>query len=401
MLKPILDMLFPSLRFAKGLTVAAISVGAAAVGAAGSYAASKNAADAQASAAANANSPWSASQPYIAGEFGPAQDALNKALGMGVYSGQRVASLNPYQTQGADQAAAWANGPGQQTANTFFNSGQAMTGAGTNFGSNASQLFQQATQGDPTQGFLSTASQYANNPYVNQMIDSANLDVSRDLNETQLPSLALGAAGSGNTDSTRTGVAQALLESRAQQNMLANASNIRGQMFNTGLGMAQTQYNTQQQQALGANGQLGSAFQLGNAALLNGQQANGNNFDQLQAAGGVFQNQNQNQLNADQQQFNDQQTVPLNLIGQYMNVINGKWGGAPISSVGPSVAGSTMQGALGGAMMGYGAAGKLGGYSNTYGSGYNFTMPAGYSSTPASDSMQIPAGLSAFGYGAS
>lgn len=349
--------------------VAAATVGAAAIGAAGSAISSSNAADAQASAAANANSPWSQAQPYISSEFGPAQQALNNALGMGAYTGPRVAGLDPYQSQGANQTAQWAQSNGQNTANQFYNTGMGMSGAGSAYGTNANSLLASAQQ-DPTQGFLNTASQYANNPYVNQMIDAANRDVSRNLNETQLPSLALGAAGSGNTDSTRTGVTEALMQRNASQQMADTAANIRGQFFNQGLQTAQSQYNANADRALNANQQVGNAFQLGNSALLNGQQANGNNFDQMQGAGGVFQNQNQAQLTAAQQQFNDQQQVPMNLIGQYMNVINGKWGGAPVSSVGPSVAGSALQGAMGGGMSGYGLAEKLGGYSGASGFGY-------------------------------
>ncbi|BCZ78508.1 hypothetical protein PTKU64_21830 [Paraburkholderia terrae] len=400
MIKTLLNILCPALGLAKGMNVAAAAIGGAVVGGVASNMAAGTQADGQKAAAEAANSPWSKAQPYISGEFQPAQDALNNALGMGVYSGSRVASLNPYQTQGADSAAAYANGNGLNTANLFYNTGTGMTNAGAGYGTNAQSLFQQAQQ-DPTQGFLSTASQYANNPYVDGLIDSANRDVSRDLNETQLPSLAVGAAGNGNTDSTRTGVASAILQRGAADRMADTASNIRSQFFNQGLQTAQTQYNANADRALNANQQVGNAFQLGGAALLNGQQANGNNFDQLQAAGGVFQNQDQANINADMQKFNEQQQTPLNLIGQYMNVINGSWGGQAVNPVGPNSTAASIQGALGGAAMGAGMAGKLGGYSNTGGgsTGYNFSMPEGYSATPASDSMQIPAGLSAFGYG--
>lgn len=334
----------------------------------GSSISSSNQADAAKSAAEAANSPWSAAQPYISGEFKNAQDALHAAQGMGTYSGERVAGLNPYQTQGANQTAAWANGNGQNTANQFFNTGMGMTGAGSAYGANAQGLLNTAQGANPMQGFIDAGSQLANSSTTQGMIDAANLSVSRDLNESQLPTLAVNAAGAGNTDSTRTGVAQAIMQSHAQQNMLANAQQIQGQMFNTGMAAAQNQYNANQQHALDANQQVGSAFQMGNQALLNGQQANGNNFDQLNAAGGMFQNQQQNQDQAAYQKFQEDQTTPLNLIGQYMNVINGKWGGPAVSSVGPSVIGGALQGAIGGGMMGAGAFGKLGGYSDSGGS---------------------------------
>ncbi|HEP6278460.1 TPA: hypothetical protein VDA67_001896 [Burkholderia vietnamiensis] len=380
MIKAIIDIFFPAIRLAKGLNVAAaVSAAGAVAGAAGSVISSQNQADAAASAAANANAPWSAAQPYISGEFKNAQDALHAAQGMGTYSGERVAGLNPYQTQGANQTAAWANGNGQNTANQFFNTGMGMTGAGSAYGTNAQNLLTSAQGANPMQSFIDAGSQLANSSTTQGMIDAANLSVSRDLNESALPTLAVNAAGAGNTDSTRTGVAQAILQSHAQQNMLANAQQIQGQMFNTGMSAAQNQFNANQQHALDANQQLGSAFQMGSSALLNGQQANGNNFDQLNAAGGLFQNQQQSQDQAAYQKFQEDQTTPLNLIGQYMNVINGKWGGPAVSSVGPSVAGGAIQGALGGGMMGAGLAGKLGGYGSSSYSPSAVSSGVGYS----------------------
>jgi hypothetical protein len=386
--------------------VAAAAIGGAAlsagVGAMATTSAANTAADAAKSSAQAANSPWSAAQPYVQAGFQPAQDAMNAALTQGAYTGQRAANLDPYQTQGANSTAAYAQGNGINTANQFYNSGTSMMGSGQGFGNNAQTLFNQA-QGDPTQGFLNTANSYANNPYTSQMIDAANTDVQRELNQQQLPTLALNAAQSGNTDSTRTGVQSAIMQSQAQQNMLNNASTIRGNMFNTGLNMAQSQYNTQQQQALNANTQMGNAYTMGGGALINGQQANGNNFDQMQGAGGVFQNQNQQQLTAQQQQWQDQLNTPLNILGQYQNVIGGKWGGQAVSSVGPSTTAAAAQGLLGGGALGAGVAGKLGDFYNAQNSASNgsyygggFSMPAG--TTDPSYGVTAPAGVGAFGY---
>jgi hypothetical protein len=402
MIKSILKLLAPAIFMRSH--VAAAAVGAAAVGAVGSGIASSNAADAQKSAAQAANSPWSAAQPYISGEFQGSQDALHNALGMGTYSGPRVAGLNPYQTQGADQTASYANGNGINTANQFYNTGMGLTQTGSQYGTNAQGLLAQAQQ-DPTQGFMNYANGLANSDMATQMVNAANRDASRNLNESQLPSLAVTAAGNGNTDSTRTGVTQAILQRNASEQMADTAAQIRGQLFNTGLQTAQSQYNANSDRALTANNQLGNAYQIGSSGLLNGQQANGNNFDQLNAAGGLYQGQEQAQNNAAMQQFQEQQSTPLNLYGQYMNVINGKWGGQPVSSVGPSTAAGALQGAAGGGLMGYGIADKLGGYSNTGGTNFNnsgFTMPGGNDyttqATTAMNASQAPAGLSAFGY---
>jgi hypothetical protein len=401
MIKTLLKILAPAIFMRSH--VAAATVGAAAVGAIGSGMAASTAADGQKAAAEAANSPWKAAQPYISGEFQGAQDALHTALGMGTYSGPRVAGLNPYQTQGADQTAAYANGNGINTANQFYNTGMGLSQTGSQYGTNAQGLLTAAQQ-DPTQGFMNYANGLANSDMATQMIDAANRDASRNLNESQLPSLAMSAAGSGNTDSTRTGVTQAILQRNASEQMADTAANIRSSLFNTGLQTAQSQYNANSDRALNANQQIGNAYQLGSSALLNGQQANGNNFDQLNAAGGLYQGQQQNEYSAAQQQFQEQQSTPMNLYGQYMNVINGKWGGQPVNPVGPSVAAAGLQGAAGAGLMGYGIASKLGGYdgNTTNFNNSGFTMPGGNdytnTATTAMNANQAPAGLSAFGY---
>jgi len=344
-------------------------VAAAAVGAAGSIIGGQEQQSAAQTAANSANSPWSAAQPYIQQEFQPAQDALNTSLGRGAYTGQRTASLNPYQTQGANQTAGYVNQFGNQIPGQLYGAGMGALSNGANFASNAQGLYQGA-QADPTQQFLGTASQYANNPYANQMIDSANLDVSRDLNETQLPSLALNAAGAGNTNSTRTGVESAVLQRNAAQQMANTAANIRGTLFNNGLSMAQGQYNQNFSNALNANQQLSGQTALGLNAMNGSQTAAGNNFDQMNAAGGLYQTQNQNELNAAQQQWADQNNVPMDLIGKYMSVINGSWGGQPVGVPNNTVS-NGIQGALGGAALGTGLSQKLGG---SFGWGSNPTQ---------------------------
>jgi hypothetical protein len=408
MIRTLLTLLFPAVKLAQGLPVAAATIGAAAIGAVGSNMAASTAASAQQSAAANSNSPWSQAQPYLESGYGQAQTALNNSLNMGTdatYTGERVAALNPYQTQGANSTAAYANGNGVNTANQLYGVGSQLTAQGAQFGGNAQSMVNQAgvNSNQNLQSFENAGNNLAQSSTTQNMINAADLSASQNLNETTLPSLLMQGEGQGGNDNTRTGVAMGVATGQAQANMLANASNIQGQMFNTGMSAAQNQYNTQQTQELNANNQVGQAGQMGAQDLLNGQEANGNNFDQLEASGGVFQGQQQNLDNAAMTQFSQEQQNPLNLIGQYQGIINGSYGGQPVSSVGPSVAAGTLQGLAGGALQGYGASTMLGGYNsggagtNQYGFSSGVTNPsatsaAGYAYTDPSY------GLSATGY---
>jgi hypothetical protein len=372
-----LKLLFPSLKMgvvSGGIAAAAVGAG---IGAVGSNMAAKTSADGQKAAAEAANSPWSKAQPYILDGYEKAGPLLD-AASTGAYSGDRVAGLNPYQTGGATSVGDWATNTGSKIPDYLLQGGQGMMSAGSAFGGNAQQLFDSAGQ-DHTQQFLDTASQYANNPYVDGLVDANSRDIVRNLNENQLPALNLAAAGSGNTNSTRTGVAQAIAERGASDRLADVSSGIRSQFFSQGLDAARSQYNTQQSQAGTVNQQLGTAYQLGTGSLTGAQQANGNNFDQTQAAGGVFQGQDQKVLDANKAAYTEGQNTNMDLLAKYMGIINGQYGG---QAVGGTVAngGAAVQGALGGATAGLGLAGKLGAFNNTTStSGFNPEYQQSYS----------------------
>ena len=237
-----------------------------------------------------------------------AQQVMNNPA----YSGQRVADLNPYQTNSANTLGSFAN----NTANMGYglmNSGVDSLSAGAAVGGNAADIYGRS-MGDPTQSFIDQAGQYANNPYVNGMIDASGRDVSRQLNEQQLPSLARAASGAGNTNSSRTGVESAIMERGAQDRLADISSGIRSQFFGQGLGMAQNQYNQNLQNMMNANSGLLNAGQYGAGLVGAGQNFAGNNFNLGQSAGGVFQNQNQNVLQGNMNQFNETWQNPLSAI---------------------------------------------------------------------------------------
>lgn len=238
-------------------------------------------------------------------------ETLNK-LGQGLatdvfanpaYNGQRVAGLNQFQTSSANNLGSFAN----NTANLGYglmNTGLGSLGASSAAGGNAADIYGRSMM-DPTQSIISQAGQYANNPYVDGLIDASGRDVARQLNEQQLPSLARAASGAGNTNSSRAGVESAIMQRGAQDRLADISSGIRSQFFGTGLGMAQNQYNQNLQNMLGANSQLLNAGQFGAGLVGAGQDFATNAFQQGQGAGGVYQTQDQNVLNAQKDQFNE------------------------------------------------------------------------------------------------
>lgn len=296
-------------------------------------------------------------EPYLTEGWDAAKDSFKDALDMGpAYDGERVAGLHDFQRQGANSAGQYAGGFGSQGVNALSQGGLDMFGAGQQFAGNAQGLYGMAGQ-DPTQSIINNASQYANNPHVDGVIDAAGRDVTRNLYENQLPGLNRAATGTGNMNSTRAGVQQAIAERSAGERLADISSNIRGQFFQNGLGMAQNQHNQNFQNQMSANDQLRQGAGMGMDSMYRGQNMAANNFDMMNAAGGMYQNQQQRVNDANQQQWNDQRYGNLNLAQQYAGIFGDV---TPMQA--PQQTASPLQGALSGAMMGHGFGQKLGGF---------------------------------------
>lgn len=270
--------------------------------------------------------------PFWQQALGSASALNNQVTQNPAYSGQRVADLNPYQIGSANNLGNFANTTAM-TPTAFNNVGLSNLQAGSGYGNNANNIYS-LSQADPTQSILNSANQYANNPYVNGLIDASNRDVSRDLNENQLTGINRAAEGTGNVNSSRAGVQDAIAQRGAMDRMADTASNIRSQFFGQGLNMAQNQWNQNLSNQLNANNQLLNAGNLGSALLNAGQGYATNNFNEGQSAGGVFQNQQQNQLNANQDYFNQSLQNRIAALQALNGTVSGGqgWAGGPTTS---------------------------------------------------------------------
>lgn len=306
--------------------------------------------------------PWAPQQPYLQYGFQQGRSATEQALANPVYQGQRVAALTPLQQQLIGQAGGFASGQ-FGTAQNLGNVSMGMLNQGAQFGQNAADIYGRVAGVDPTQQILSNAGLYANNPYTQGIIDAASRDVTRNLYEQQLPTMALGATGTGNLGSTRAGVQQAIAERGAADRLADISSNIRGQFFNTGLSQAQNQYNQNIQNQLAANAPLYNAFGAGVQGLTGAQNLATGAFGLGSQAGALEQGQRQAELNAEMQKFAEQRGVPLDILKQYMSIVGGNYGQ---SSTGTSTAPTTgggwegaLTGALGGGLGAYGLTNKF------------------------------------------
>ena len=268
----------------------------------------------------------------VAGINGMLGNSLGTAYGVGanmVASGANAA-------QGTNMALNYAGGAmggnAQGGINTAMGAGQGMA--------NMTSMMGAANNG----GFNpANAGQYMNNSLLNSQIDAASTDVVRNLQENQLTGIASNAAGSGNSGSSRAGVAAGIAARGAGDRIGDISASMRGQAYNTGLGieanrasqnagfqqqanlsnqgaynnmmqygagMGQNAYNTNQQnQQFGANlaGQLG---QQGYGNMMSG-------VGMQQGAGQYIRDYDQQMLNNQYQQA----MSPFNSLNFYSQLV--------------------------------------------------------------------------------
>ena len=299
----------------------------------------------------------------VAGINGMLGGALGTAYGAGGMQagvGANMMASGANATRGTGMALNYAGGAmggnAQGGINTAMGAGQGMAnmtgmmGAANNRGFNAAN-----------------AGQYMNNNLLNGQIDAASRDVVRNLQENQLTGIASNAAGTGNSGSSRAGVMAGIAARGAGDRIGDISASMRGQAYNTGLGieanrasqnagfqqqanqsnqgaynnmmqfgagMGQNAFNSNQQnQQFGANlsGQLG---QQGYGNMMSGANMMNQGIGMQQGAGQYMRDYDQQLLNNQYQQG----MSPFNSLNFYNQIV-----GAPnnLSSASSSSSGSS------------------------------------------------------------
>lgn len=241
---------------------------------------------------------WGIAKPTFQYLNPAATDFTRGVMQNPAYMGQRVAGLNPFQTNSAMDFGNFNDATGTLGSLAQFNTGMNNLGAANQFGMNASDLFRQYSDGS---GAINAGYNLANSDMANNLINASSRDVTRQLFERDLPGVNRAAAGSGNINSTRAGVESAIAQRGAADRLTDLSSNIRSSFFDKGV----NQFNQNLTNALGANNQLLQSGNFGINALGAGQGFGLNAFQGGQAAGGVFQGQDQRMLDADKAVFDE------------------------------------------------------------------------------------------------
>ena len=281
-------------------------------------------------------------KPYVDANLKGSQGALDGVLNTGAYQGQTYAGANDFQTGTANTMGGYGT--------NMMNSGNAMMGNNAGFGNNSNSLYgqYQGMANSAQQDRLGNAMNYAS-ANTGGLVDAAMRDDRRNLQENTLTGIDMAASGSGNTNSSRAGVAEAVANRAYDDRRADVATNIQNSLIDRSLNQQATQFQDQGQALQGAgqaNDGIQSAYNTGMNSM-----GQGANFGMN--AGNSLQGYNQANLNDQRQRFEQQRDFEMEQRKGYQSGMLGKAVGSP--SVQPNL-NNPYTAALGGAMNGFGFA---------------------------------------------
>jgi len=248
--------------------VATAVIGSALVGAASSRSASKSASAAQDRATEASLEAFRFSQPYIKDSYDKAGGYLTDVQDAGAYDGQTLAEMNPYEVAGNN----YIGNMGMAGAGQAFG----ITNQGANFAKNYADLY-----GMSQQDRLADAQNYAINN-SQPLVDAAMRDDYRTLTEQTMPGINRAASASGNINSSRAGVADAIAQRAFNDRKADMTASIQDRLMDRRIGQQEQQF----QDAMKANYGLKGAYTDGINAM-------GSMGDFMTGAGSNLRNYNQ------------------------------------------------------------------------------------------------------------
>jgi hypothetical protein len=214
------------------------------------------------------------------------------------------------------------NQAAQGNANTF--GGMVNTGAGLlpafNRASGAAGSVLSSATTDPTQGNIAAAGSYADNPYMTGMIRAAQTPIERQLNEVSIPNLNIGAAGTGNTDSSRSAMTEAILRRNAGIDESNVAANLQGNAYNSGLNLAEQARMGNMGAALNAGGLFSNVGNSGSNLITSGNNGQISNLNVPIQVDQMYQQDQQNQNNVNYQNANAGAQFPWQQLNNFWGI---------------------------------------------------------------------------------
>lgn len=213
-----------------------------------------------------------------------------------------------------------------------------------------------------TGNILSDASAFSRNPETDGMIAAALRDPYRDLTENALPASMRRAAGTGNVNSNKTAIRDAVLQRGFEDRASDVSADIRGKLYQSGLDLSQKNLSGNDALTLdsiktGVQGGI-NATTAGTGALNNNINAMKGLYDIANTGAAGMQDAQQKGYDEQMAQYQFGANSPFDALNNYWNIIgSGNWGG---SSTGQSTKTATSSPSM------MGTIGQLGGMAASF-----------------------------------
>lgn len=277
--------------------------------------------------------PYLDAQPYTTDLFRRGQDALGSQLDAGYFQGQTLADLDPMQQQAIRVMRGAGTAAGTDATNFM--------GLGRGFAGNYGDIYNRASQ-----DMLGNAINYASGN-TEPLLRSAMRDPYRQLTEQTLPGIDRAAMASGNTNSSRAGIAEAVAERAFDDRSADTAANIQNNLIDRSMKAQQARLSN----LTAANKNLAGLYNMGFG------QAN-DAANMLGRGGGMLQTREQALLDDERARFEGNRDFDMNTLMGYNAGILGRTP-TSVNSIDPAMA-NPMMGGLSGAMAGFGFGQKYG-----------------------------------------
>jgi hypothetical protein len=301
--------------------------------------------------------PSSFQRPYLDQTFGAASSIYNAAKDTPYYQGDTYAGLSDEQKATMANMSSFAN-QGMGTGQNISSIGSTMANGAAGKAMSNLDRFTSFAGEDATGANMAAAARYADNPYVDGMIDANSRDINRNLYENEIPGIDRAAAGSGNINSSRTGIASGIAQRGAADRIGDISAQIRHDAYSSGLDRAQkdrsTQLDAYGRAAEGYSNLTGQGIDAMQTGTGMGYDALGHQLDM----GAMGQTDSQSEMDAAFKAWAGNDERKMDLLARYNSIVGSNAWGQSGTSSGTSTA-KTSGGGFGqvlGAAAGIGAA---------------------------------------------
>jgi hypothetical protein len=279
---------------------------------------------------ASTTNPWAPQADALTKAFSDAQAAYGQSSSATAptdftaqFTPEQLATFKSMIDQGGDMST-----PQNQAA-----AGQSLTNAGTAGATGALSGYSgfNAVDSNNPQSLVDAANKYADGQDIDSQVKNAMLGATQTARDVTMPGIEQNAALGGNTNSSRTGIADGLVQRGLAEQSANLGASLRSTAFQNGLTLAQTQAqnnNADKLAALQGQGALGTA--TANSGVAAGSASIDNTAKQdaiAQAGGAGLQAANQADLTNQAQQYASQTSSPYASLQQLMSIIGGQnWG---------------------------------------------------------------------------